>query len=300
MTAGGKRHPGCCAGRMNSNHTSRSRYPYTSSRRPSRHVLTTVAAAVALGVALVGCGGSGSGGRAEGKSTTAEEVQRTGTKVLWMGDSIAGAEGPALGAALKAGGVEFKDASSDGGGTVVAGNEKITKMIAADTWRQLAKNVESFQPTVIAYQVTTYDWGSRDQQRAAYEKLVRTAEDAGAKAVFVPTPPIKIDGFYEKYEPQMRTASPVAKEVADNSGGAAVFLDAARLWGADASVKKAQRASDGIHNCQQGAASFAAWFATELSKTELGKKGFTPAAVETWANGSWTGNDRFAKLKCDG
>ncbi|WP_413102439.1 SGNH hydrolase domain-containing protein [Streptomyces sp. Inha503] len=281
---------------MNSNHTSRFGYRCTYSRRPSRHVLTTVAAA-ALGAALVGCGGGpDTGARAEGKSTTTDEVRRTGTKVLWMGDSIAGAEGPALGAALKAGGVEFKDASSDGGGTIVASHEKITKMIAADTWRRLAKDAESFRPTVVAYQVTTYDWGSRDQQRAAYEKLVRTAKDAGAKTVFVPTPPIKIDGFYKKYASQMRTASPVAKEVADNSGGAAGFLDAARLWGTDASVKKAQRASDGIHNCQQGAASFAAWFTTELGK----KEGFTPAAVETWANGSWTGDDRFARLKCDG
>ncbi|WP_406301163.1 SGNH/GDSL hydrolase family protein [Streptomyces sp. NBC_00885] len=275
---------------MNSSH--RSRFPYrVTSRRPSRHVLTTVAAAAVLGVALAGCAGPD-----RGKSTTANEVNRTGTKVLWAGDSIAGAEGPALGAALKASSVEFKDASSDGGGTVVAGGEEITKTIAADTWKQLSKNVESFQPTVVAYQITTYDWGTQDQQRAAYEKLVTTAKAAGAKTVFVPAPPIKIDDFYKKYASQMRTAPQVAMEVAKNSGGAAVFLDASQLWGIDASAKKAQRASDGIHNCQQGAVAFAAWFATELGK----KEGFTPAAVDTWAKGSWTSDDRYATLKCDG
>ncbi|MEV5778624.1 SGNH/GDSL hydrolase family protein [Streptomyces antimycoticus] len=254
-----------------------------------------MAAVAALGVALVGCGGQGTGVRAGGKDETTSEVKSTGTKVLWVGDSIAGAEAPALGAALKAGGVEFKDASSDGGGMVVASSEEITKTIAADTWKQLAKNVELSHPTVVAYQITTYDWGSRDQQRAAYEKLVKTAEDAEAKTVFVPAPPIKTDDFYKKYASQMRTAPQVAKEVAKNSGGAGVFLDAAQLWGTDASAKKAQRAFDGIHNCQQGAAAFAAWFAMGLGKQES----FTPAAVDTWANGSWTSDDRYAKLKCD-
>ncbi|MFF8912234.1 SGNH hydrolase domain-containing protein [Streptomyces sp. NPDC015032] len=279
---------------MNSNR--RSRFPYRhTSRRSSHYALTMVAAAVALGIALAGCGDQGTGVRAEGNSKSASEAKNTGTKVLWVGDSIAGAEAPALGAALKADGVEFKDASSQGGGTVVAGSEEITKMIAADTWKQLAENVESFQPTVVAYQITTYDWGSQDQQRAAYEKLVKTAEDAGATTVFVPAPPIKIDDFYKQHASQMRTAPQAAMGVANNSGGAAVFLDAAQLWGTDASAENAQRASDGIHNCQQGAAVFAAWFATELGKLE----GFTPARVDTWAKGSWTSDDQYAKLKCD-
>ncbi|MFI9644846.1 SGNH hydrolase domain-containing protein [Streptomyces sp. NPDC052040] len=246
-----------------------------------------MASAAALGVALTGCGSQEAAPRAERKST--------GAKVLWVGDSIAGAEGPAIGAALKANGVEFKDMSSDGGGTVVAGSEKITKMIAADTWKQLAKNVASFKPTVIAYQITTYDWGSRNQQRAAYEKLVKTAEAAGAKAVFVPAPPVKIDDFYKKYASQMRSAPQVAQEVAKGSGAAAVFLDSSRLWGTDASAEQAQRASDGIHNCQQGAAAFASWFAVQLGRQE----GFTPVAVDTWAKGSWTGDGRYANLKCD-
>ncbi len=263
---------------MNSGHTSR--FPYRCTvRHPSRHVLITAAAAAALGVALVGCGGRGTGARPEGKSGTTNDVRSTGTKVLWMGDSIAGAEGPALGAALKAAGVGFKDASSAGGGTVVAGGEEITRTIAADTWKQLARSIQSFRPTVVAYQVTTYDWGTPDQQRAAYEKLVRTAKAAGAGTVFVPAPPIRIDEFYKKYASQMRTAPEAAGEVARNSGGVAVFLDASRLWGTDASAKKAQRASDGIHNCQQGAAAFAAWFTRELGE----KEGFTPAAVDAWA-----------------
>lgn len=272
---------------MNSKRTFRSR----PSRRPARYAVSGVAAVAALGLALVGCGGKDSGTRDEGKSRT---TASTDTKVLWLGDSIAGAEAPALGAALKASGVEFKDSSSDGGGTLVDSGEKITRMISGDTWKQLAKDIESFRPTVVAYQVTTYDWGSRNQQRAAYEKAVGTAKDAGAKLVFVAPPPIKIDGFYKPHEAQMRTAPKVAAEVAGKSGGAAAFFDASQVWGTDHAAKKALRAPDGIHNCQQGAAAFAKWFTGTLGTQEK----FTPASVDTWAQKSWTGDKRYGNLRC--
>jgi hypothetical protein len=77
---------GCCAGGINSNHRSRSRSPH----RTARYALSAVAAVAALGLSLVGCGEKGSGTRDEGKSTTTS----TGTQVLWLGDSIAGAEAP--------------------------------------------------------------------------------------------------------------------------------------------------------------------------------------------------------------
>ncbi|WP_128374561.1 SGNH/GDSL hydrolase family protein [Streptomyces cavernae] len=271
---------------MNNRHKSRPRSP-----RSPRHALSAVTAVAVLGLTLVGCGEEGTGTRDERNGNTTTSA---GTKVLWLGDSIAGAQAPALGAALKASGVEFKDSSSNGGGTIVDSGEKITRMISNETWKQLGKDIESFRPTVIAYQVTTYDWGSQDQQRAAYQKAVDTAEEAGAKAVFVSPPPIKIDGFYRQHERQMRTAPKAAAEVAGKSGGAAAFLDAQQVWGTDASAKKAQRAPDGIHNCQQGAATFAKWFTDELGKQES----FTAASVDTWAQESWTGDERYSKLGC--
>lgn len=112
--------------------------------------------------------------------------------------------------------------------------------------------------------------------------------------MFVPAPPIRIDEFYKKYASQMRTAPEAAGEVARNSGGVAVFLDASRLWGTDASAKKAQRASDGIHNCQQGAAAFAAGSPGSSARRRASRP-------QPWTPGpsSWTGDDRYAKLKCD-
>ncbi|MFE4861105.1 SGNH/GDSL hydrolase family protein [Streptomyces sp. NPDC056670] len=268
------------------------------SHRLTRRAGCAAALAAVLGVALVGCGGHDKDARQGGADATAKPsgAGGNGTRVLWVGDSIAGAEAPALGAALKAGGVAFKDASSDGGGTVVDAGDRITGKISADTWKQLAANIGSFKPTVIAYQVTTYDWGPQDKQRAAYEKLARTAQDAGAELVLVPAPPIKIDDFYEKYEPQMRTAPQAAREAAKNSGGAAVFLDSSPLWGTDAAAQKARRSSDGIHNCQQGAAAFAKWLSEQLGR----EAGFTPAPVDAWATGAWTGDARYGNLKCGG
>ncbi|MEU7045364.1 SGNH/GDSL hydrolase family protein [Streptomyces varsoviensis] len=268
-----------------------------TNRAPYRPVLTAMASVAVLGVALVGCGQQDSGAskaRADRTEVKQEATAGGGVKVLWVGDSIAGAEAPAMGAALKASGVGFKDASSDGGGTVVDSGEEITKMISGDTWKQLGEDIKAFKPTVVAYQVTTYDWGTPDTQRAAYEKLVRTVKDAGAKTVFIPSPPIKVDDFYKKHESQMATAPKTAEEVAGKHKDAAVYLDASQLWGTDKSAKKALRGPDGIHNCQQGAAAFAKWFSTELGKRE----GFEPAPVDKWAKGGWTGSDRYGKQSC--
>ncbi|MFE7115093.1 SGNH hydrolase domain-containing protein [Streptomyces sp. NPDC057654] len=280
--------------KTNSKNSKNSNAKYRSSYRPA---LAAVASVAVLGLALVGCGQKDGGTKAGAKDEHKQEAAASGNgaKVLWVGDSIAAAEAPAIGAALKASDVEFKDASSDGGGTVVAGSEKITQMIAGDTWKQLTENIKTFKPTVIAYQVTTYDWGTADQQRAAYEKLVRAAKDAKAKVAFVSSPPIKIDDFYKPHAPQMRTAPKAAEEVAKKSGGTATYLDSSQLWGTDRSAKQAQRGPDGIHNCQQGAAAFAKWFGEELGKSE----GFKPAPVDKWAKSGWTGSDRYGKLKCE-
>ncbi|MEV1000670.1 SGNH/GDSL hydrolase family protein [Nonomuraea sp. NPDC050202] len=235
--------------------------------------------------ALAGCG-------APTSAADREEVPGTGVRVLWMGDSIAGAQAPALEAALEAGGVAFRNATSDGGGNVVAGDHEVTAMAAEDTWKALRENLTTFRPTVVAYQITGYDWGTPAQQRSAYRKLARSAEDAGARLVLVSAPPFKIDEFFEPHEKAIRSAPVMAAKAA--AAAHARYLDAAELWGDDHAAAKAQRAKDGIHSCQQGAAAFATWFAKRLGELT----GFTPAAPATWATGPWTGDERYVKLGC--
>ncbi|MEV0758459.1 SGNH/GDSL hydrolase family protein [Streptosporangium sp. NPDC050280] len=268
-------------------------FPHGSTGRRRAGVM---AAAVAVGAMLAACGAftaAPGDGPAATTATTATarhaDQAANGVRVLWMGDSIAGAEAPAVEAALKAGGVWFRNATSDGGGTVVAGEHPVTIVAAKDTWKRLKKELASFRPTVIAYQITSYDWGTPRQQLAAYQELSRAAKDAGARLVLVSAPPFKIDGFYKPHEDAIKSAPAMAAKVADVR-----YLDASELWGDDYAADRAQRATDGIHSCQQGAAAFAAWFVRRLGDLA----GFTPPAPGVWATGPWTGDERFVKLGC--
>jgi hypothetical protein len=264
--------------------------PFPQGTTGRRRAGALAAVAVVVGATLAACGAvtaapGGGPAPADGHASQAA----TSVRVLWMGDSIAGTEAPAVEAALKASGVQFKNAASDGGGNIVAGDQPVTAMAAKDTWKRLKEDLASFRPTVIAYQITTYDWGTPRQQLAAYQKLSRTAKDAGARLVLVSAPPFKIDEFFKPHEDAIRSAQAMAAKVADVS-----YLDASELWGDDYAADKAQRAKDGIHSCQQGSAAFATWFARQLGKLA----GFTPAAPSAWATGPWTADERFVKLGC--
>lgn len=198
-----------------------------------------------------------------------------------------------LEAAVKAGGAEFKSIASAGGGTVVKG-EGPTAKFAEDTYKELANTAKTFHPDVIAYQVTTYDWGTAAQQTSSYEHLAKVAKDAGAELVIVSAPPFKIDDFYKSHEAAIKSAPKAAQDAAAKNAGQARFFDAAALWGTDSAAAKAQRSQDGIHTCQQGAAAFANWFGGQLSR----HYSFTPAAPEKWAKGPWTGSKVYGQLKC--
>ncbi|MEG8275253.1 SGNH/GDSL hydrolase family protein [Streptomyces sp. AHA2] len=263
--------------------------------RPARRTVGLAVAATAAVTGLTACQGSTSGtgvqdsGPDGGRSRTAETATHDTRphKLLWMGDSVGEVQAPALGAAMKAGGAAFASMAVAGGGGVIGET-------AAPTWDELPKRLAAFKPDVVAYQITTYDWGTADEQRAGYERLAKTVSDAGAELLLVSAPPFKFDDFYKKHEAAIRTAPQSAREVADNDPDGVHFLDASALWGTDATAAKAQRSKDGIHSCQQGSAAFAAWFGKELNK----RYSFTPARPQEWANGSWTGEKVFGQIGC--
>ncbi|MFD7106020.1 SGNH/GDSL hydrolase family protein [Streptomyces celluloflavus] len=261
--------------------------------RPARRTAGLVLAATTAAIALTACQASGT--TTDRPSTAAADPQTPGGqknatkphKLLWMGDSIGEAQAPPLHAAMKAGHVEFKSIAAAGGGGVVG-------EIAQPTWEELPKALKTFTPDVVAYQITTYDWGTADEQRAAYERLAKTVNDAGAELLIVSAPPFKVDDFYASHEAAIKTAPKSAKDVADKHPNTVRFLDASALWGTDSTAAKAQRGKDGIHSCQQGSAAFAKWFGEQLNK----QYGFTPAAVDQWATGAWTGDKVYAPLGC--
>jgi len=226
-----------------------------------------------------------------GRSTTPEPApgaagDASQSKVLFLGDSVAVGESLPLAAAFKAGGVAFQSIAADGGGNVVG-------PFSDENWQKLPGQVTAAKPTVVVYQIATYDWGSQPEQQAAYEKLSKTATGAGAKLVFVTMPPIKPDDFYQPHMADLARTPHVARAVADGSAGQALVLDSGEVWGSTYQQTrdgKADRSADGIHTCPQGAARFTGWLLTGLAKV---LPSFTPPAAETWANTGWSADKHF-------
>ena len=251
-------------------------------------IATALAALLVLPLTSACSDGSSSPGAAP-SGTTAAGTGAPGTgpsRVVLLGDSVAGGQALPLGAALAAGGVEFRSLASDGGGSVVG-------PVAEEVWTTLPARLEEARPGTVVYQITTYDWGAEKEQRAGYERLLDTVAGTGAKLVLVTMPPIKADDFYAPHMKDLARAPQVARAVAEASQGRATFLDASDVWGTTyrrTRNGKVDRSSDGIHTCQQGAARFTSWLLTEL--TDL-YPGFTPPSPEKWANTGWTGDDRF-------
>ena len=206
--------------------------------------------------------------------------------VLFVGDSVAVGEAVPLTAAFAASNVHFRSIAAEGGGNVVG-------PFADHHWAELPGEITSAKASVVVYQITTYDWGSEQEQRQAYERLLRTVTDTGAKLAFVTMPPIRPDDFYRPHMAELDRTRGVAQAVTDESSGRASTLDADSVWGKTYQQDKdgkADRSSDGIHTCPQGAARFATWLLGALAKLF---PGFTPADPGTWANTGWSADKHF-------
>lgn len=209
-------------------------------------------------------------------------------KVLWVGDSVAAQLAKPLTAAAKTSELPFKSIAAAGGGNV-SGREKLTQ----STFQRLNEALDSYSPDVVTYQVSTYDWGTEKEQRAAYEKLLKTVAESGAELAIVTMPPIKPDDFYKDHMDELERTNRLVEEVAAGSDDKAVVLDSAQVWGEEFQKKrdgKLYRKSDGIHTCPQGAAQFTDWLLEKLAKQF---DGFTPAKPESWANAGWSGDSKF-------
>ena len=221
-----------------------------------------------------------------GGPTAATDTGAARSSVLFLGDSIAAGEALPLAAALRAGGVDFRSIAADGGGNVVG-------PFSEENWEKLPGLVTAADPTVVVYQIATYDWGDRPAQQAGYEKLLRTVTGAGAELVFVTMPPIRPDDFYRPHMADLDRTADVARTVAAASKGKARVLDSGEVWGStyrQTRDGRADRSADGIHTCPQGAARFTSWLLTGLAEV---LPGFTPPAADTWANTGWSADEHF-------
>ncbi len=208
------------------------------------------------------------------------------SRVIVLGDSVAAGQALALGAALGSADVELHSAASTGGGGVVG-------PVADQTWAEVPDLIASAKPSTVIYQVTTYDWGTPEEQRAGYERLAEEVAAVDALLVLVSMPPIEPDEFYAPHMTELEAAQEAARAVAEASDGRAVFLDAGEVWGEtfERTVDgETDRSSDGIHTCPQGAARWTVWLLDELAAQY---PDFTPPAPREWAAAAWADGEEF-------
>jgi len=228
----------------------------------------------------------GSAGTRPAAAATAQAASSGLSSVLLLGDSIAAGEALPLTAAFTASNVHFQSIAADGGGNVVGPFSQMN-------WANLPGQIAAARPSVVIYQITTYDWGSLQQQEAAYRRLLTTAAADGAKLVFVTAPPIRPDDFYKPHMADLDRTPDAARAVAAGSPGRASVLDAGAVWGSAYQQYrdgKPDRSADGIHTCPQGAARFTYWLLGSLARLF---PGFTPANPRAWANTGWSASKQF-------
>jgi hypothetical protein len=205
--------------------------------------------------------------------------------LLFLGDSVAAGQAVALRQALAASGVELIDATSTGGGNLVGPNAEAQQ-------GRLPTTLAKAEGGVVAYQLTTFDWGTEDEQRAAYDSLAQLTSAVDAELLLISMPPIESDDFYAPHMHELAHAADAARATAERLDNVE-FLDASAVWGDEYARDrdgKVDRSEDGVHTCPQGAARFASWLLEQLAALH---PGFTPADSEDWANTGWSGDPIF-------
>ncbi|MBM6406116.1 SGNH/GDSL hydrolase family protein [Phycicoccus sp. CSK15P-2] len=255
--------------------------------RTPRQLLPVLAGLAAVTIATTSaCGAPDDSGPTTGAPVRLDPPGSGPSRVVQLGDSVSVGLGEPLGAAFAAAGVTFSSRASEGGGNVVGPN-------AEETWRTLPDVVGSARPSTVVYQLTTFDWGTEKEQRAAYQRLLDETRAVDAQLVLVSMPPIEPDDFYAPHMDELDHAAEAARSVADGSEGAATFLDASAVWGEDYRRTVdgvVDRSTDGIHVCPQGAARYTVWLLDALG--DLYPE-FTPPPAEEWADTGWADSDRF-------
>ncbi|CAB4817136.1 unannotated protein [freshwater metagenome] len=216
-----------------------------------------------------------------GATSTTFGKQRI-SKVLFLGDSIAFDEQPAIEAAIRAAKVEVEVAAFPGFGVL---SEKV------DVWPIYTDTIARFAPDLVIYQLSVWDLGTVAQQRVAYERLVQLVRGNGSSLLFVTPPP------FAAMDPKstLPQLPDIAVSLAQRDPTRIGFVESVAAWGIAFALDidkdgVPERKPDGTHICPAGAARFAAWLTDELARRY---DGFTPAPVREWALGGWRDDERY-------
>jgi hypothetical protein len=204
--------------------------------------------------------------------------RRTVQRVLWIGDSIAADEAPAVLAALSAAGLDAVD------GAFAA--RRLIRSDDVDPQTLYPRMLADAEPDVVVVQPSLWDDDfPAATQRAAYEWFWELVRGAGAELVFVTAPPLRADQAH----PTLAQHLAVIEEFVVMHPGTHLLV-AGGAWGTefDADIGDdgaPDRKPDGVHVCPQGAARFASWLVDELDRIYDGASPVFPSA---WVGGPWT------------
>ena len=206
------------------------------------------------------------------------------TRILMAGDSMAFDEWPAVAAALYSGRIAISGYVSPGAGLL---DTKYPSTAEID------QAVVDNKPDLVLYQASLWDYGSRDQQEAAYGAFADFVLAHGARLAFITMPPLRDD----HRDPQLETLAVIMREIADQHPSQVVVLNGNDIWGPvftqDVNGDKVpERKPDGVHVCPSGAAMYAIWLMDQL---QLRFADFVPTPPSQWATGDWIDDPRYVK-----
>src|SRR3954452_6747714 len=206
------------------------------------------------------------------------------TRILMAGASMAFDEWPAVASALYAGKIAISGYVSPGAGLM---NTRYDSSTAID------QAVVDNQPDLVLFQASLWDYGTREQQRVAYEDFADFVVDHGARLGFITIPPLRDD----HRSPQLETLTVIVREIAAEHPDNVFVLDGNGIWGPvfaqDINGDKVpERKPDGVHVCPSGAAMYAIWLMNQLQQRFTD---FVPTPPGDWATGAWVDDPRYVK-----
>ena len=199
-----------------------------------------------------------------------------------VGDSLAFDEWPAVAAAMYAGKIPISSYVSPGAGLL---DTRYKSTLDID------KAVVDFQPDLVLYQGSLWDFATPDQQRVAYQRFTDMVLAEGARLAFITVPPLRAD----QQDAQLDSLTGIMNEMAAQHPGQVVVLNSDGAWGPEFTQdvngdNVPERKPDGAHVCPSGAAMYAVWLTGELEKRFAG---FVPAPPSEWAAGDWVDDPRY-------
>lgn len=232
------------------------------------------------GVRYEGAGASAAPRPSLGRRTSLPSA----TRVLWVGDSVAADEAPAIIAALAATGVSVLDGAYAGRRLVASDGVDVAPMYET--------LLDDASPQLVITQLSLWDAPfSGERQRAALSWFRDLVVGRGASLIFVTPPPIRPD----LVDPGMQRQIAIAAEIAASDPEHVRLLDSSAVWGltvhADLDGDLApDRKPDLVHVCPQGAARLTIWLTEQLTQ-QVG--GFVPAPIGEWVTGTWNQDQHY-------